>query len=895
MFADRWNPRRAYRGNYHGNYRGNYRENHRGRFHNLRGRNNFPRDNNRDTHGQRSNTGVDQVVELDVPRRRSPFLRKVVIPENERGVIRTRTGLESLHRAPNARCDSCGHYGHRLIDCAFPDLSGNIGGCFLCNDKSHDWCQCTHPLKDTLTWDQLYDALVGGRFGKPTFRLPFAWYLMVEKLVRQTHRTPSYGVHGPFPMSTKFAKKMWEGKITGPDGRPHKVWENYDYISGEGPIADKRKFLCADPSTNSHNDVVQNRKLLEKDVYAPKDYIALDAYFETDLEDQRESRNGDFNVVDQQQDPEYPSIKPWTQQSVLGGDAIPPDQEALGFDPPGALACLMRPQGYLTAVSWTSPRFSHPAHHTSDPLTPAMPPKATKATIARKATNASSAGGSSNATGVNTLNVDDATDAADAGNDEEPMPTVDATCKITKEPWQKFENRLDAIRQKEIELGFKDEIPSLSKEGFEALFPEMYPEEAYNETWSREDEKALLQAWQNDPRRKNPMRKNDSSLTKCFKVIARIFKVSPLEIVSPKYHLEWDTTAKGVTGPHWSENFSARLARIATHPIWEKDVKLLALALQYVVILRTKDRRPWLFSKPSDQPLFVNFQQVLEELSGQKKKISFIHKEVRDRLRRAGHNVPAFSAFLLSLEKQTHQEHTAVADESKRVYAVRAADLQVVMDGLDQTANLGFPIYLPVEYFGNVVFDNRGNTQDDPPSVKDMPKYMTRSWLNYRRIEARIQKAEESGNISSGEDQPRPDASANGAEMQKLREENKRLHASNQTQSDRVRELEAQNAEALKAENQRLKEELAQQLVGSSQTVEYDGDFDLSTQHGPGDHPSNQEEEETPDVEMTNSSQNETRVIQPSVAQLGEDFGLTPRWPRCSYRRTQWVKSLHFS
>ncbi|GJC86727.1 hypothetical protein ColLi_09565 [Colletotrichum liriopes] len=64
-----------------------------------------------------------------------------------------------------------------------------------------------------------------------------------------------------------------------------------------------------------------------------------------------------------------------------------------------------------------------------------------------------------------------------------------------------------------------------------------------------------------------PGRENDSSLTKCFKVIAPISKVLPLEIVSPKYHLEWDTTAKGVTGPHWSENFFARLARIATHPI----------------------------------------------------------------------------------------------------------------------------------------------------------------------------------------------------------------------------------------------------------------------------------------------------------------------------------------
>ncbi|KXH38163.1 hypothetical protein CSIM01_10478 [Colletotrichum simmondsii] len=223
----------------------------------------------------------------ETPRSEPPFYHKVPLTAQERDNIKTATTLVSLLRlhCDKAQCANCGHHGHRLIDCGFPDLNGNLSGCWLCNDKDHDWCECEHPLKRTLTWAQIYDACVGGRGGKPGFCLPFPIIEMVDKMRQQPHHNSLFRLQGPFPLTSKFVKKMLKGSVKDANNRAIKIWETYDYVSGEGPYADKRRVLISDPTTDTFEMLDASRDDHELEFSAPKSWMDPGGYFETDLED----------------------------------------------------------------------------------------------------------------------------------------------------------------------------------------------------------------------------------------------------------------------------------------------------------------------------------------------------------------------------------------------------------------------------------------------------------------------------------------------------------------------------------------------------------------------------------------------------------------------------------
>ncbi|KAF4779079.1 hypothetical protein HER10_EVM0000774 [Colletotrichum scovillei] len=257
--------------------RGNFSHMSRGGFSHAQGGHGGSRQaHNSHGHGD-VDYGVGPALDPKIARSKPPFLLKITIPAQEESNIKTGATLTSLLRQDldNARCANCGHHGHRLIDCVFPDISGTIKGCWLCNDKSHDWCECNHPLKDTLTWSAIYDVMIGDRGGKPCFRMPFSIFDMVWKLRCQSHHSTRYdGQHGPFPLSCKFVKKMLTGKIKDADGKVVKIWQTYNYSTDEGLI-NRRCHLMPDLRTDTYDKLLVYRDDLEKDAIAPKGWPVL--------------------------------------------------------------------------------------------------------------------------------------------------------------------------------------------------------------------------------------------------------------------------------------------------------------------------------------------------------------------------------------------------------------------------------------------------------------------------------------------------------------------------------------------------------------------------------------------------------------------------------------------
>ncbi|KAK0370633.1 hypothetical protein CLIM01_12021 [Colletotrichum limetticola] len=76
--------------------------------------------------------------------------------------------FEKSRFADDNQCGNCGHFGHWLGDCAFPDAQGTIMGCPLCNTKLHFWDQCLR--KNSLTARQQVQLMLLRRRRKPMIR-----------------------------------------------------------------------------------------------------------------------------------------------------------------------------------------------------------------------------------------------------------------------------------------------------------------------------------------------------------------------------------------------------------------------------------------------------------------------------------------------------------------------------------------------------------------------------------------------------------------------------------------------------------------------------------------------------------------------------------------------------
>ncbi|TDZ14404.1 hypothetical protein Cob_v012669 [Colletotrichum orbiculare MAFF 240422] len=374
-------------------------------------------------------------------------------------------------------------------------------------------------------------------------------------------------------------------------------------------------------------------------------------------------------------------------------------------------------------------------------------------------------------------------------NDQDESDDEVVNCLFSpNDAWRTFEQGMfDTLTDKEgIQEDFAEIAKPLTQGELEELLPERLPDSAFNSDWTQEDESALLDAWETDERRTNPY-KTDGTMTMCFKVLIRIFREPPIQIISPKYRLVWERQQQGV-GLHWSTRFCTNLRDLAMHPIWEQNIKLFAAAMQYAVILRTCDRRTWQVvfeAPPSKDAFWITFAAEIERSLGKNLNVAKIHARVRKRIKKNGQSIPNISRFFSALEAIIPDDlDDAIAENSSSVstYPIGTGDLSNITKALDSTTYLGMPIFYPTALISTYVLGALGNSQDDPPTVEDTPKYVARSWLAVRRDAAKARKRSEAGS---------PDHSR-----------------SDELLSDQLRSDESQPDEFLKNEIERLRREL---------------------------------------------------------------------------------------
>ncbi|EQB51783.1 hypothetical protein CGLO_08639 [Colletotrichum gloeosporioides Cg-14] len=315
-------------------------------------------------------------------------------------------------------------------------------------------------------------------------------------------------------------------------------------------------------------------------------------------------------------------------------------------------------------------------------------------------------------------------------------------CRGTKQPsWIAFETEMfDRVPQKCSET-VATQAPRLTLEDIDRLLPETLPDNDYDQDWSRDDEAKLVKDWEEEPLQDALLDYKDKATDTVFRMCLRFYHMSPFELISEKYSLVYEgNTGRGTPPARWASGFADSLKRILVHPLWNGDINLLIMGIQYTCILNEEDRHAWRFARPSSiHPFFTVFRQVLAEWKGQNKPLEEHHEEVRKRLEARSIENTVYSAFLQSLEetvpiaeKLPGKKNATVTDD--KPYPVSIRIFNYVRYALDQISYMGAPYFLPADVTVRYVL---GAAPDNNPPKADLKRYMSRSLLALRRYNAK--------------------------------------------------------------------------------------------------------------------------------------------------------------
>ncbi|KAI8249423.1 hypothetical protein K4K58_010733 [Colletotrichum sp. SAR11_239] len=329
-------------------------------------------------------------------------------------------------------------------------------------------------------------------------------------------------------------------------------------------------------------------------------------------------------------------------------------------------------------------------------------------------------------------------------------------CEGTTPAWVEFEKSFfGKVAGEQILSAFNKRFPRLNYDELDVILPKPILEAAYDEDWTVSNEAKLDKRWMVNPLRKDLIDYKDSALPKLFRVMIRIFRITPFEFLSPKFLLQY-AGSPGNKSQRWTTTFSQHIYRLIVHPLWDFDINLLKIAIQYAVILRTRDARTWKFIAPNNEHFFQTFKKVIQEFKGQHRPLAELHGLVRKRLRERSIPTPPYSQFMRRLEKTVQvdndiEEDVTDEDGPLETYPVGNADLKNITDALDSMTHVGLPYFPSADVFCRYILairqggskesgkgSSKAETKDDPPFGQQKTKeYIERALVAVRRFEAK--------------------------------------------------------------------------------------------------------------------------------------------------------------
>ncbi|KAF5547741.1 hypothetical protein FMEXI_5067 [Fusarium mexicanum] len=231
-----------------------------------------------------------------------------------------------------------------------------------------------------------------------------------------------------------------------------------------------------------------------------------------------------------------------------------------------------------------------------------------------------------------------------------------------------------------------------------------------------------------------------------FAICARIFRCSPISLFSPLYGLSCDAplsdqTASNDNESPWSQTSVRQLTQIMTHSVFRGDLSHLATIIQYAIILRTGDRRPWVMAihKPSRGGRLGQLQQrIIEEVGADgmlKSPMSVLHHSSQQF---SFTETCVLSDLMCSLEHIIKSPSKCTPGTlyhlSKPVYHATATDINNVQLAIDNSNWDGTPRF-PSTNQCYKVFMERPEKPEGGPDFGQLADFYCRAWhFEERRV-----------------------------------------------------------------------------------------------------------------------------------------------------------------
>ncbi|KAK8923232.1 hypothetical protein H634G_10446 [Metarhizium anisopliae BRIP 53293] len=302
----------------------------------------------------------------------------------------------------------------------------------------------------------------------------------------------------------------------------------------------------------------------------------------------------------------------------------------------------------------------------------------------------------------------------------------------------------------------KEQLTALNRQMKKSLHPAMLRAHVGQDDWSRQDENNILDQWEAEKDRWINIHDPDRYLN-LWKICLQFAKCTPWDIIGFNTKLSFELSGRAGSGEEeenhtWSAPFIDRLAWLIPHPAWlgRKSTSrsaLLATAIQYAVILRTNDQRPWGLSHHGGE-FFSTFDTLCRENCPCS--IADLHTQVLIHVAASDEfAVPTISRVFESLERviQTPDESFAPLDEEP--YFVTTQDLTNLIKALDQIVdpNTRIRMFLPVEFVYESAKSARGGRQ--PPNMAQLHEYHKLALIEEMRRKAKATRSAQS-NLGSG-------------------------------------------------------------------------------------------------------------------------------------------------
>lgn len=275
-------------------------------------------------------------------------------------------------------------------------------------------------------------------------------------------------------------------------------------------------------------------------------------------------------------------------------------------------------------------------------------------------------------------------------------------------------------------------------------------EPVYDELWTREDEKNLG----NTLTRIVPPLSNGANSTKyatlqgMWKICLQLFRCAPLAIISTRRGLAYDATMRsGVvatpTSIIWHGEFAEYFAKTLTHPIWQGDADILALFLQYCIICRTDNRRPWDFARHDHVLGQLGLKGFFEQLGRfHNRRLPTSLHDMHARFRRAeteqGNYLSIYSNLLDQIGNTVQINERLWLDVVPMVdmiYPVSLQDLMSLHAAIDAMNLAGVPMTISVEAaFERFMSIRQPCGLPKGSDYAQLSAFHVRAWLHERRM-----------------------------------------------------------------------------------------------------------------------------------------------------------------